>query len=86
MAQGQAQHTFGLAGLAQDGQRGSMSQADHVAVLQVQSIGIGRRQRQRISPRGSADGIRQFLQPSIVGIATVEKARVSFENQFEAAG
>jgi len=63
-----------------------MSQADHVAVLQMQSIGIGWRQRQRISPRGSADRIGQFLQPPIVGVATVEKAQVSFENQFKTAG
>ncbi len=63
-----------------------MSQAHHVAVLQTQAIGIGGRQRQRISPRGSADRIRQLLQPSVVGIATVEKSWVSRENQFEAGG
>jgi len=86
VAQGQAQHALGLPRLAQDGQRRAMSQAHHVAVLHMQSIGIGRRQRQRVSPRGPGDRIRQFLEPSVVGIATVEKPWVGVENQFEAGG
>ena len=55
----------------------------HVAVPEVELLGVRHGNGKRISPGGLGDGVREFLEPAAVGVAAVMDLGAGAKQQLE---